>query len=94
MRGGKGPANHYRMRCVVAKIVDGKALVAANIANIGKTSNEASDDFGHNPEGRDDLSPWRCRTFAYLPRGKPRSALLALSPNRLRRTHAVMVNRP
>src|SRR5665647_1202941 len=38
--------------------------------------------------------PWRCRTFAYLPRGKPRSALLALSPNRLRRTHVIMVNRP
>jgi len=33
----------------VAKIVDGKALVAANIANIGKASNEASGDFGCNP---------------------------------------------
>src|SRR5665647_1628536 len=33
--------------------------------------------------------PWRCPAFAYLLRGKPRSALLALSPNRLRRTHVV-----
>ena len=82
------------MRCVVAKIVDGKALAAANIANIDKASNEASGDFGHNPKGRDDLGSSRCRPFAYLPLGKPRSALLALSPNRLRRTHVVMVNRP
>jgi len=48
-----GPVNHYRVRCVVAKIVDGKALGAANIANIGKASNEASGDFGRNPKGRD-----------------------------------------
>ena len=46
---GVGPVNHYRVRCVVAKIVDGKALAAANIANIGKVSNEASGDFGRNP---------------------------------------------
>ena len=78
----------------MAKIVDGEALDAANIENIGKASNEASGDFGHNPKGRDDLGPWRCRAFAYLPRGKPRSALLALNPNRLRRTHVVIANRP
>ena len=78
----------------MAKIVDGKALGAANIANIGKTSNEASGDFGRNPKGRDDLGSWRCPAFAYLPLGKPRSTLLALNPNRLRRTHVVMVNRP
>jgi hypothetical protein len=82
------------MRCVVAKIADGKALGATNIVNIGKASNEGSGDFGHNPKGREDLGSWRCRTFNYLPRGKPRSALLALSPNRLRRTHVVNVNRP
>jgi hypothetical protein len=41
----------------VAKIVDGKAIGAVNIANIGKTSNEASGNFGHNPKGRDDLGP-------------------------------------
>ncbi|MDP2239913.1 MAG: hypothetical protein Q8K18_07080 [Burkholderiales bacterium] len=39
----------------MAKIVDGEALVAVNIANIGKTSNEASGDFGLNPKGRDAL---------------------------------------
>jgi hypothetical protein len=33
----------------VVKIVNSKALAAANIANIGKVSNDASDDFGHNP---------------------------------------------
>jgi len=38
-------------------IVDGKALVAANIANIGKASNEASGDFGHNPQGRGRFGP-------------------------------------
>ncbi|HSN38924.1 MAG TPA: hypothetical protein VLT92_01905, partial [Burkholderiales bacterium] len=75
----------------MAKIVDGKALAAANIANIGKASNATSGDLGHNPKGRDDLGPRRCCPFAYLPLGKPRSALLALSPNRLHRTHVVMV---
>ena len=44
------------MRCVVAKIVNGKALAAAHIENMGKASNAASGDFGHNPEGRDDLA--------------------------------------
>jgi hypothetical protein len=78
----------------VAKIVNGKALAAAHIENMGKASNAASGDFGHNPQGRDDLDPWRCPAFAYLPPGKPRSALLALAPNRLRRTHAAIVNRP
>jgi hypothetical protein len=36
----------------VAKIVGGKALDAAHIANMGKTSNAASGDFGLNPSGR------------------------------------------
>jgi hypothetical protein len=88
-----GPVNHYFVRCVVAKIVSGKALAAAHIGNMGKASNAASGDFGHNPEGRDDLAPGHCRTFAYLPPGKPRSVLRALGPNRRRRTHEVMVNR-
>ncbi len=78
----------------MAQIAGGKALAAANIANIGKASNATSGDLGHNPKGRDDLDSWRCRPFAYLPLGKPRSALLAPSPNRLRRTHVVIVNRP
>jgi hypothetical protein len=78
----------------VAKIVNGKALAAAHIGNMGKASNAASGDFGHNPEGRDDLAPRHCRTFAYLPTGKPRSVLRILRPNRHRRTHEVMVNRP
>jgi len=34
---------------LLAKIVDGKALAADNIANIGKASNEVSGDFGRNP---------------------------------------------
>ncbi len=82
----------------MTKIIDGKALAAAHIANmghsVGKCGNAASGDFGHNPEGRNDLAPWRCRAFAYLPMGKPRSALLALGPNRLRHTHEMIVNRP
>ncbi|MDP3715370.1 MAG: hypothetical protein Q8R21_03060, partial [Burkholderiales bacterium] len=63
------------MRCVAAKIVSGEALAAVHIENMGKASNAASGDFGHNPEGRDDLAPGHCRTFAYLPTGKPRSGL-------------------
>ncbi len=82
------------MRCVVVKIVNDKALAVAHIENMGKASNAGSGDFDHNPQGRDDLAPGRCRAFAYLPLGKPRSPLLALRPNRLRRTHEVIVNRP
>ncbi|MDP2239297.1 MAG: hypothetical protein Q8K18_03925, partial [Burkholderiales bacterium] len=37
----------------MAKIVDNNALVAAHIANMGKTSNDGSGDFGRNPKGRD-----------------------------------------
>jgi hypothetical protein len=82
------------MRCVVAKIVSGKAHAAAHIENMGKAGNTASGDFGRNPEGRGDLASWRCRAFAYLPMGKPRSTLLALRPNRRRRTHEVTAHRP
>jgi hypothetical protein len=82
----------------VAKIVNGKALAAAHIENMGnpvdKCGNAASGDFGHNPGGRNDLAPGHCRTFAYLPTGKRRSVLRALRPNRRRRTHEVIVNRP
>jgi hypothetical protein len=82
----------------VVKIVSGKALAAAHIENMGnsfdKFGNAASGDFDHNPQGRDDLAAGRCHAFAYLPTGKPRSALLALRPNRRRRTHEVIVNRP
>ncbi len=89
-----GPVNHHFVRCVVTKIVSGKALAAVHIENMGKASNAASGDFGLNPQGRDDLAPVRCRAFACLPTGKPRSTLLALWPNRRRRTHEMMVNRP
>ena len=89
-----GPVNNYFVRCVAFKIVSGKALAAAHIENMGKASNAASGDFDHNPQGRDDLAPVRCRAFAHLPTGKPRSTLLALRPNRRRRTHEVIVNRP
>ena len=78
----------------MAKIGSGKAIAAAHIENMGKASNAASGDFGLNPEGRDDLAPVRCRAFACLPTGKRRSTLLALRPNRRRRTHEMMVNRP
>ena len=88
-----GPVNNYFVRCVVAKIVSGKAFAAARIENTGKASNAASGDFGLNPQGRDDLASGRCRAFAHLPRGKPRSTLLALRPNRRRRTHEIIVNR-
>ena len=88
-----GPVNNHFMRCVVVKIVSGKALAGAHIENMGKASNAASGDFDHNPEGRDDLAPVRCRAFACLPTGKPRSTLLALRPNRRRRTHEMRVNR-
>jgi len=37
------------MRC--GQIVDGKALAAANIANIGKARNEASGDLWPQPVG-------------------------------------------
>ena len=76
------------------KIVNDKALAAAHIENMSEASNAGSGDFDHNPQGRDDLAPELCRTFAYLPTGKLRSALLALRPNRLRRTHEVIANRP
>jgi len=91
---GLGPVNNYFVRCVVIKIVNDKAHAAAHIENMGKAGNAGSGDFDHNPQGRDDLTSGRCRTFAYLPTGKPRSALLALRTNRLRRTHEVIVNRP
>ena len=82
----------------MAKIVNDKALAAAHTENMGnsfgKCGNAGSGDFGHNPQGRDDLGSVRCRAFAYLPAGKPRSALLALTPNPLRRTHEMIVNRP
>jgi len=35
--------------CVAARIGDGEALDAANIQNIGQSSNEASADSGSNP---------------------------------------------
>jgi len=79
---------------LLAKIFMGKAFAAGHIMYMGKPNNAASGEFGHNPEGRGDLAPGRCRAFAYLPTGKPRSALLALGPNRLRRIHEMMVNRP
>jgi hypothetical protein len=45
----------------VAKIVNGKALAAAHIGNmgnpVGKCGNAASGDFGHNPEGRRRFGP-------------------------------------
>ena len=78
----------------MTKIVSGKALAAAHIENMGKASNAANGDFGRNPQGRDDFAPWHCRAFAYLPMDKPRSTLLALGPNRRRRTHEMIVNRP
>ena len=37
----------------MVKIVGGKALAAAHIANMGKTSNAASGNFDLNPAGRD-----------------------------------------
>ena len=88
-----GPVNNHFVRCVEAKIVSGKAFAAARIGNTGKANNAASGDFGPNPEGRDDLASGRCRAFAHLPTGKPRSTLLALRPNR-RRTHELTAHRP
>ncbi len=78
----------------MTKIVNGKARAAAHIENMGEASNAASGDFGHNPKGRDELASVRCRAFACLPTGKPRSTLLALRPIRRSRTHEMIVNRP
>ena len=89
-----GSVSNYFVRCVVVKIVNDKALAAAHIENMSEASNAGSGDFDHNPQGRDDLAPVRCRAFACLPTGKPRSTLLALRPNRRRRTHEMIVNRP
>jgi hypothetical protein len=36
--------------CVAARIGDGEALDAANIQNIGKSSNDVRADSGRNPE--------------------------------------------
>jgi len=56
-----GPVNNYRACCVEAKIVAGKALVAAHIENMSKTSNAASGDFGLNPSGRGNAGALLCR---------------------------------
>ena len=78
----------------MTKIVNDKALAAAHIENMGKASNAGSGDFGHNPEGRDDLASGLGASSAVCPLANKRRRDNALGPNRRRRTHEVVINRP
>ena len=60
--------------CVAARIGDGKALVAANVQNLRKTSNAASADSGCNPSGWHEFWLSGPRLSASAARGRRRGS--------------------